>query len=56
MTLPADIARCPGIGSAKDGWLEDCETCLHRLSPTSEEQMKPPAVIAFFCPFQIEES
>lgn len=58
MTLRNDIARCPGIGSAEEGWFEDCETCLRRLSPSTDSRsqvyMAPPAVIAFFCPYQIE--
>ena len=57
MTLPYDVARCPGIGSEGEGWLEDCETCLRRLSPGADDRlqvyMAPPAVIVFFCPYQI---
>lgn len=60
MTLPADIARCSGIGSAEDGWFEDCESCLRRLSSPVDDRnqvyMAPPTVITFFCPYQIEES
>jgi hypothetical protein len=60
MTLPYDVARCPGIGSAEEGFFEDCETCLRRLSPGADSRpqvyMAPPAVIAFFCPYQIEST
>jgi hypothetical protein len=30
MTLPADIARCPGVGSDSEGWREGCESCARR--------------------------
>jgi hypothetical protein len=51
--LPPDIERCSGIGSVEDGWFEDCETCLRRLSEPSGKVMKPPAIIAFFCEYSI---
>jgi hypothetical protein len=58
MSLPSDVARCAGIGSKDEGFFEDCETCLRRLSPAADDRaqvyMAPPAVIAFFCPYQIE--
>lgn len=47
MTLPADIARRPGV--SHDGeWREGCETCLRRTSSPHERQvwMAPPAVVS----------
>ena len=55
MTLPHDIARCPGV--QHDGeWREGCDDCMRRTSPGGERQawMEPPAVIAFWCEFHIE--
>ena len=51
MTLPSDIARCPGIGSEEDGWREGCDSCLRRLSPPGERSpwIEPPPVVAFWC-------
>jgi len=58
MTLPADYARCPGVGSDAEGWREGCETCLRRTSPPADPErvwmMSPPAVVAFWCEFLIE--
>jgi hypothetical protein len=54
MTLPNDVARCVGIGSEEDGWFEDCEICLRRLAPPGAVNMEPPAVITFFCEYQLE--
>jgi hypothetical protein len=53
MTLPADIARCPGVGSDSEGWREGCESCAHRTA--TGEPMTPPAIIAFWCEFHIPE-
>lgn len=55
-TLPADIARCPGV--EYDGhWREGCETCLRRTSPPASDRqvwMTPPPIIAFECEGLIE--
>lgn len=56
-TLPADVARCHGSGSDAEGWREGCETCQRRTSPPVNPDrvwtMRPPAVIAFFCEYEI---
>lgn len=53
MTLPADIARCSGVGSDDEGWRDGCDDCLRRTcDPTDHPRvanMSPPAVIVFFC-------
>lgn len=58
--LPADVARCRGMGSEENGdwyWLEGCEHCLRRTSPPVDPErvlmMQPPRVIAFECEFLI---
>ena len=51
-TLPADVARCAGVGSDKDGWREGCDTCLRRLCPGTYH-MEPPKIITLFCPYYI---
>ena len=58
MSLPHDIARCPGAGSAKEGWREGCKDCLRRTSkPPKTAQwvpwMAPPPVIVFECPYHV---
>ena len=57
--LAADVARCPGVGSDDEGWREGCETCMRRTSPPANPDrvvmMSPPAIIAFFCEYLIEE-
>ena len=57
-TLPADVARCPGVGSDADGWREGCETCERRTLPPADPErvwwMTPPEVIAFWCESLIE--
>jgi hypothetical protein len=53
MTLPADIARCPGVGSDSEGWRDGCESCARRTA--TGEPMTPPAIIAFWCEFHIPE-
>ncbi len=58
MTLPTDVARCPGVGSDAEGWREGCETCLRRTSPPADPErvwmMSPPALVAFWCEYLIE--
>jgi hypothetical protein len=51
MTLPADTARCAGIGSDADGWREGCLGCLRRAA--TGEPMEPPTIIVFRCEFHI---
>jgi hypothetical protein len=56
MLLPADVARCPGLGFWEDGeyeWREGCDDCLRRTSPGGRVTVKPPAVIAFECEYRI---
>lgn len=52
--LPADIARCPGVGSEEEGWREGCDKCLRRLAAPSRYWMEPPPIIAFWCEYLIE--
>lgn len=53
MTLPADVARCPGYWA--DGELrEGCPDCQRRTSaPGDGEPMDPPPIIAFECEARI---
>lgn len=63
MTLPADIARCPGVGfdepDAPGGidWREGCEDCLRRTAPPHNHEsglrMIPPPIITFACEYRI---
>jgi hypothetical protein len=57
ITLPADVHRCPGSGSDEEGWREGCEACLRRTSPPADPErvwmMQPPAIIAFWCEYEI---
>ena len=60
MSLPHDIARCPGAGSAKEGWRDGCKDCLRRTSkPPKTAQwvpwMAPPTVIAFDCQYHVPQ-
>lgn len=54
--LPADIARCNGVGDDAQGWREGCETCLRRTAPRPERvvMIDPPDLIAFECEYLIE--
>ena len=56
-TLPADVARCAGVGSDADGWREGCDDCLRRLAPPVDPgrvlRMSPPAIVAFWCEVHI---
>ena len=58
MTLPNDVARCPGVGSDAEGWREGCEDCLRRTPPNPDAMrtvwMSPPPIIAFWCEFRID--
>lgn len=57
MTLPADVARCPGYW-AEGELREGCEDCQRRTSPPADPErvlwMTPPEVIAFWCEGLIE--
>ena len=46
MSLPSDVARCPGVGDDTDGWREGCEGCQRRTSPASDQAwwMTPPPI------------
>jgi hypothetical protein len=54
--LPADVARCDGVGDEVDGWREGCDTCLRRVAPRSApaRMMLPPPVIACECEYLIK--
>lgn len=55
MTLPNDVARCPGVGSDTEGWREGCEDCARRLDGGDNVvHMMPPEIIVFECEFRIE--
>lgn len=56
MTLPNDIARCPGVGSEEEGWREGCEDCQRRTAPRDVQSwgVIPPAIIVFECEYRIE--
>ena len=59
MTLPNDVARCPGVGSEEEGWREGCEDCYRRTSKPHQNSMRwvwmePPPIIAFECEFRID--
>ena len=49
MSLPSDVARCPGVGDDTDGWREGCEGCQRRTSPASDQAwwMTPPPIASF---------
>ena len=50
--LPADVARCPGVGSFEDGeqhWREGCDDCLRRTATGEWGWIDPPPIIAFEC-------
>lgn len=54
MTLPADIARCPGIEDFHAG--DPCNDCLRRTIPpanVNQEWMDVPGSFVFTCPFYI---
>lgn len=55
--LPADVARCVGVGSDDEGWREGCDVCLRRLSPAHERQVwiGPPQIIVFECEHLMED-
>jgi hypothetical protein len=54
--LPADVARCNGVGNDIDGWREGCDVCLRRTAHRGSMvvMMSPPPIIAFWCEFLIE--
>lgn len=61
MSLPADIARCPGrVEWRKDGELRsrECDTCARRITPIVEGErivhIGPPAQTP--CPMRIREA
>lgn len=49
MTLPADIARCPGFGPKPEDWLEECHDCQRRTAPPGPNNTAPPQIITFWC-------
>ena len=57
-TLPADVARCAGVGSDAEGWRAGCEDSLRRLAPPVDPErvlsMTPPPFIVFWCEGHIQ--
>jgi hypothetical protein len=58
VTLPADVARCPGVGydeGAGIEWRDGCDDCLRRASPPvdPERMMAPPVLVVFECEARI---
>ena len=55
-SLPADVARCNGVGNDTEGWRKGCETCLRRIAPRGERVViiTPPPIIALECQYLIE--
>jgi hypothetical protein len=49
MTLPNDIARCPGWGDGPENWLDECLDCQRRTAPAGPNNIAPPQIIAFWC-------
>ena len=56
MTLPHDIARCPGVGSDADGWREGCDDCQRRTEPGDSPHMAPPPIIVLECEYMVEKA
>lgn len=58
-TLPADVARCPGVGSDSEGWRDGCDVCLRRLVQAVDHpgvpHMEPPEIIVFECEYLLED-
>ena len=56
MTLPLDIARCPGEGSWEDdewNWREGCDDCQRRTSPGGRVMIQPPTFLVFEYEYRI---
>jgi hypothetical protein len=56
MTIPNDVARCPGDGYQEDDgwyWREGCADCLRRTSLGGDSHIAPPPIIAFECEYRI---
>lgn len=55
MNLPADVARCPGVGDDVEGWREGCEDCRRRTTASGDRVwwMTPPQTVAFECEYRI---
>ena len=57
MTLPADVARCPGV-NLEGEWREGCESCARRTDRTDHPRvshMTPPPIIALWCESHIPD-
>jgi hypothetical protein len=54
MSLPADVARCPGVKADGD-WREGCEDCQRRTDRTGLQSwhVMPPKIIVFECEYRI---
>jgi hypothetical protein len=51
-SLPADVARCNGVGSFENGeqhWREGCDAGSRRSATGYWGWIDPPAIIAFEC-------
>ncbi len=57
MTLPDDVARCPGVGEP-GAWREGCDDCLRRTSPSGPgtHWIEPPFIIVFECEYRLDET
>ena len=57
MSLPADVARCPGHHQREDFAIKGCATCQRFSAPQGERNswMLPPYVTADPCRFRIAE-
>lgn len=61
MSLPADVARCNGVGFEDEGgggwiWREGCDDCQRRTDrsrPMQSWGVEPPRVIVFECEYRI---
>lgn len=56
MTLPNDVARCPGY-EADGEWREGCDDCLRRTDRSTfplQSWIAPPPIIVFECEWRIE--
>jgi len=55
-TLPADVARCPGVED-EGQWREGCEDCMRRTDRSTfplQAWMAPPPIIVLECEARIE--
>jgi hypothetical protein len=46
MSVPNDIACCPGWGDGPEDWLDECQDCLRRTAPPALQGVTPVARFA----------